>query len=186
MQRVAVSALAVLALHVLFGLGIALSPPLRAPRGASKPLVLLTDLAPAMTRPGVEPIAVDLNLSVPLPRRPLPAVPVAHDDDGVIVDAAAADATQVARICRAWSDPRGRRGDAQQDLSVLVRVAEDGRVLDSRLLVGTGSADRDAALLHCLLTLAKLTPLRIEGHAVTAWQRLYPLDATNTPSARRP
>jgi hypothetical protein len=186
MQRVAVSALAVLALHVLFGLGIALSPPYRAMPGTRKPLVLLTDLSPAVTRPSVADITVDINLSVPLPRRSLPVVPVAHDDDGVIVDAAPADAIQVARICRAWSDPRGRRGDAQQTLSVLVRVAEDGRVLDSRLESGTGSADRDAALLHCLLTLAKLTPFRSEGHAVTAWQRLNPLGATAEAAARRP
>lgn len=178
----AMIALAVLALHLILGLGVALSPPLRGASAAGRPLVLLTELPQPSLSASTGTVAVDLNLpvdvSVAPPRPATLKLPAAPDTDGVIVDAAPADDAQVARICGAWSIQRSRRDAAEQDTTVLVRVEADGRVSDSRLLVGLGSADRDAALQHCLLTLARFTPIRLEGEAVAAWQKLHALSTS--------
>jgi hypothetical protein len=120
-------------------------------------------------------VADDPMISIPLPHAAVPVLPATPDTDGVIVDAAGADNAEVSRVCGTWPVQRSLHDEAQQDPSVLVRVEADGRVSDSRLLVGTGSADRDAALRHCLLTLARLTPIRLDGQIVPAWQRLKPL-----------
>ncbi len=174
----AMIALAVLALHLIFGLGVALSPPLRGASAAGRPLVLLTELPPPSMSASTGTVAVDLDLpvevSVAPPRPATPKLPGAPDTDGVIVDAAPADDAQVARICGLGAIQRAYR-DAEQVTDVLVRVEADGRVSDSRLLVGTGSSDHDAALRHCLSTLARLTPIRLDGQIVPAWQRLKPL-----------
>jgi hypothetical protein len=180
------SAVAVLALHLLFALGIALSPALPRASDAPKPLVLLSELPSIMTVPSAGPLDWNPQLALAPPHPSLPVLPATPDTDGTIVAAADADAMQVSRICRAWPAGRGRHDDAQPPLSVLVRVAEDGRVLDSRLLVGTGAADRDAALQHCLLTLARFTPFRVDGHPVTAWQKVQPLGAASMDLSRRP
>jgi hypothetical protein len=169
-------ALAVLALHLLFGVGIVLSPPLRESTDAVRPLVLLTELpSPITVVASGGFVADDPMISIPLPHAAVPVLPATPDTDGVIVDAAGADNAEVSRVCGTWPVQRSLHDEAQQDPSVLVRVEADGRVSDSRLLVGTGSADRDAALRHCLLTLARLTPIRLDGQIVPAWQRLKPL-----------
>jgi len=178
----AMIAVTVLVLHLMLGLGVALSPPVRGASAASRPLVLLTELPQPSLSASTGTVAVDLNLpvdvSVAPPRPATLKLPAAPDTDGVIVDAAPADDAQVARICGAWSIQRSRRDAAEQDTTVLVRVEADGRVSDSRLLVGLGSADRDAALQHCLLTLARFTPIRLEGEAVAAWQKLHALSTS--------
>jgi hypothetical protein len=175
--------LAVLALHLVFGLGVALSSRLRGPTTLSKPLVFLTDMPAATPDASTDAAASHLKVSVARPRPPMPVLPAPPDANGVIVDAKPADDVQVMRICGAWSMQRGRHDDSQPAPSVLVRVDEDGRVTDSRFVVGSGSADRDAALQHCLLTLVRLTPLRLDGHAVAAWQKL---NASRAESSRRP
>jgi len=173
-------ALAVLALHVLFGIGIVLSPPLREATDAVRPLVLLTELPSRLSVVvSGDFVAGDPVVSIPLPHAAVPVLPAQPDTDGVIVDAAAADDAEVSRVCGAWPVQRWRHDDAQQDPSVLVRVEADGRVSDSRWLVSTGSVDRDAALRHCLLTLARLTPIRLEGQVVPGWQKLKPLDISS-------
>jgi hypothetical protein len=169
-------ALAVLALHLLFGVGIVLSPPLRESTAAVRPLVLLTELpSPITTVASGGWVGGDPVLSIPLPHAAVPVLPAPPDTGDVIVDAAGADDAAVSRVCGAWPVQRSRTDDAEQDPSVLVRVEADGRVSDSRLVVGTGSADGDAALQHCLSTLARLTPFRLDGQIVAAWQRLKPL-----------
>ncbi len=174
----------VLTLHVLFVLGIAFSPSWRSASGAVHPLVLLTELPPPLTsasRGGG--IAVHLDLSVAPPRPANLKLPAVPDIRGVILDAAEADSAQVARICGAWRARRSGREEDAQESTVLVRVDADGRVSDTRLLVGSGSTERDAELQHCLLTLARLTPLELDGHVIAAWQRLH---APTQNSSRRP
>jgi len=169
-------ALAVLALHLLFGIGIVLSPPLRAATDAARPLLLLNELPSPMT--GVASggfVAGDPTVSIRLPHAAVPVLPAPTDTGGVILDATGADNAEVTRLCGAWSSQRWPHADAQRDPSVVVRIEDDGRVSDTRVLVGTGSTDRDAALQHCLLTLARLTPLRLDGQIVPGWQRLKPL-----------
>jgi hypothetical protein len=164
----------VLTLHVLFVLGIAFSPPWRGASGAMHPLVLLTELPTPLTSTSRgNGIAVDLDLSFAPPhpaKLKLPAVP---DAEGVMLDAAEADSAQVARICSAWREQPLRREEDAQESTVLVRVDADGRVSDTRVLVGSGSTERDAELQHCLLTLARLTPVELDGHVIAAWQRLH-------------
>jgi hypothetical protein len=164
----------VLTLHVLFVLGIAFSSPWHGASAALHPLVLLAELPPPLTsasRGGG--IAVDLDLSIAPPRPANLQFPAEPDTEGVIFDAAEADSAQVARICGAWRAQRRTRDPAEQEATVLVRVDADGRVSDSRLLVGSGSTEHDAQLQHCLLTLARLTPVKLDGHATPAWQRLH-------------
>jgi len=183
LQYTTMTALVVLSLHLLLGVGIVLSPPSRGTSGASKPLAFLTELPPPLSSPSTH--AIDLHLSIPdasmavrSPPHPMPMpVPVpasSPDMDGVIVEAAQSDAAQVARICHAWHRQRWREDDAHPAASVLVRVEESGRVSDTRLIVGSGSPDQDEALQHCLLTLARLTPRQLDGQAIAAWQRLDP------------
>jgi hypothetical protein len=174
----------VLTLHVLFVLGIAFSPPWRGASAAMHPLVLLTDLPPPLTsRSAVSGIALDLDLSIAPPRPANLKLRAVPDTEGVILDAVEADSTQVARICGAWRARRLGREENAQASTVLVRVDADGRVSDTRLLVGSGSTERDAELQHCLLTLARLTPLELDGHVIAAWQRLH---APAQHSSRRP
>jgi hypothetical protein len=173
-MQAAIIALAVLALHLLFGFGIALAPTVGAPAGVSRRLVVVTELPPPVTSQSAGAIALNLSLPLAPPRPPRPPIPVlpVSPHPGVIVDAVPADVAQVTRICGAWVPQRGSRGAVSREPEILIRVEADGRVSDTRLLAGTGSVERDAALEHCLLTFARLTPISVEGHAVAAWQTL--------------
>jgi hypothetical protein len=175
-----------LAVHLLVGAGMVMSPAWRGTGLASKPPALVTELPATSGRASTHAdLPIDLSVPRPHPLMPLLSALRASEDaqpDGVIVDAAPADASQVSRIC-ASPGRRSRLDRSAEEPTVLIHVDENGRVSEGRLLVGSGSDDRDAALLHCLLTLARLTPAHLDGRAVAAWQRLQPLQAE---TSRRP
>ncbi len=170
--------LGVLGLHLLIGLGVALSPPRQSAEAAVKPLVLLTELpAPVHTQ-------VRLDVAVPLPRITQAIAVTPPSSDGVILETAPADAAELARTCAANTVQRSRDlRPTPPRLNVLLRVDTDGRVSDSRIIEGSGSESRDAAMLQCLLSHARLQPARVAGRAVVAWQRFV---LTGADAARRP
>jgi len=127
---------------------------------------------------------MSVQLKPLLPALPSPALPEAQSEsDGAILDAGAADTIEVARICGAGTMRRPRASDELHELEVVVRVEVDGRVSDGRIIEGSGSESRDAALVHCLMTSARLNPTIADGHAVGSWLRLH---WSASQSARRP
>jgi len=180
-------ALVVLVVHVAVVLGLATSGSGRDASRTHRPLLLLSAV-PGSLRVGVPAVGVDIRRSVQLkpllPALASPALPaVEPEPDGAILDAGAADTVEVLRICGAGMMQRPRATDEPHELDVVVRVEADGRVSDGRIIEGSGSESRDAALVHCLMTSARLNPTIADGHAVGSWLRLH---WSASQSARRP
>jgi hypothetical protein len=180
-------ALGVLVVHVAVVLALARSGFNRDSSRTQQPLLLLSAVSGPL-HSGIPGVGVDLGTSVNL--KPLitvlaaPTLPPAEPEpDGAILDAAPADTAQVLRICGAGTMPRPRATVQSRELEVVVRVEADGRVSDGRIIAGSGSDSRDAALVHCVMASARLNPSVLDGHAVESWQRLR---WSGSQSVRRP
>ncbi len=78
--------------------------------------------------------------------------------------------------------PAGPDGDGVWTVGMAVRVGNDGRLLEARLLRGSGVAALDAASLATLKS-CKLRPGQVDGQAVEAWteiNKMYTRDAGQT------
>lgn len=180
------AAIVVVALHALALSGIFLvtqvhtsapapAAPLEVFGIARQPLITLAEIASDLPPP--EP-SQPRTLAAKLPSLSLPAgateiaITVSRSTAVLIGEANPAEVAKVARSCGAARPADLASGQRVPDLTLLVRVEQDGRVTDSRVEVGSGIGRFDESVRACLQAHGMLTPHRIDGVSVASWQRV--------------
>ena len=97
------------------------------------------------------------------PQRPLAAVIIEKTewDTGILSQACARAFPQIARYLV-----------GTPSLTLQVRVEEDGRVSESRVIMSSGDSLRDSVVDSCVLSHGEYEPQLVEGHAIASWQRI--------------
>jgi hypothetical protein len=175
---------AVIGLHASLGAWLWLSP--NAPRAFHSPpesLVLLEaipapraahqDLMADIPPPELMPTTLILPKRPILPQEPKEiALSVSAATDVLIGEANATEVDQVLRSCGV-AKTRPSLSDRAAEITLLVRVEKDGRVSDSKIEVGSGAQRIDEAAQRCVLAHGVLSPRRVGGAPVAAWQRVH-------------
>jgi TonB family protein len=113
-----------------------------------------------------------LSLALPADGNEI-AITISQSTAVTIGEANPAEVAKVVHSCRAARLARPRSGVREPDLTLLVRVEQDGRVTDSRVEVGSGDARLDNSALGCLREHGLLTPQQLHGESVASWQRVH-------------
>ena len=182
----------VIGLHAVFAIALVASTSLRHPAEIRiylpPPVFKADDMAtpidtpppvPSMTASKLDVPWVDIGVVPPrtvvtLPLAPSRPVDLPSETSQVppITAAHVAKGVTLGELCQAYYPAAAKRAGEQGSVVVLIFVAANGRVTDSRVESSSGVPRLDDAAIRCVTREGRFEPQRNGSAAVGSWQRM--------------